>query len=194
MDCVRTACEQDNSHGFFCTAITWSKNIKVRAHGRTEVFLIFAVSCSKSVYVCMNVQTHKKERRKKKTRNLKISWRRYAEDSNFTFAKLFLMWRRRWFFKLCAHNQGGVANRREWCGNKTFKHPKSSHERHVPSPCVMTPCLPLLQLHPLGYKSLPSVSHWTRSSTNWFLWLRTDLGKSEVISRLKCSVCSDLKR
>lgn len=88
-------CKLDNSHGFFCTAITLSKNIQVHAHGRTEVFLIFSVSCNKSVYVCMNVQTQERERIKK--RHLKAERRMYGQDSNSrmnaTFAKLQVMWR-----------------------------------------------------------------------------------------------------
>lgn len=69
----------------------------------------------------------------------------------------------------------------------------NTQKRHVPSSSIMTPRLPLLQLHLSSYNSLPSVSHWTRSATNRFLWLRIDIGKSEVISRLKCSVCNDLE-
>lgn len=68
-----------------------------------------------------------------------------------------------------------------------------THERHVPRSFVMIPSLPLLQLHLFGYNSLPSVSHWTHSATNRFLWLRIDTGKSEVISRLMHSVCNGLK-
>lgn len=92
LDCVWTGCQRDNSHGFFCTAVALSKNIKVRAHGGTEVFFIFSVSCNKSVYLCMNVQGDPRTRKEEKTQAENV-WRRQlllSSRMNTTFAKLFL--------------------------------------------------------------------------------------------------------
>lgn len=141
----------------------------------------------------MRRETLAQERKKKKTQAENV-WRRQlllSSRMNTTFAKLFLTFNTGSScsplalgdVRLTAVDDVGIK-----CSNFP-----DTHERHVPSSSIMTPRLPALQLHLFGYNSLPSVSHWTHSSTNRFLWLRIDTGKSEVISRLMRSVCSDLK-
>lgn len=168
------------------------------------MFLIFSVSCNKSV--CMNVQGDPRARKKGKKKGIwkpsgdcmaktatleqsaehvvsqtVLNMKTVVDEKSLNTGSSCMLARGE--VQLTAVNDVGIK-----CSNFP-----DTHERHVPSSSIMTPRLPPLQLHLFSYNSLHSVSHWTHSSTNQFLGLQRDTGKSEVIPRPMCSVCSDLK-